>query len=98
MWKYYFSKHDQRYSKSNNKKDNSITCFDDLIHAVDKSISCESRKKMEEYALQHKEMNLLELYKHFNFPVPKTEEEKSDPKFEINILYKFDSKGQKVPR
>ena len=100
MIKYFGSKNLKKYVKIDKKEDNVPSSYNELSHAIEKSqtFSLNNRKRIEEYALLNPDKNMIDIYRHFNFPVPETEEEKSDPRFEIHILYKFNSKGEKVPR
>lgn len=78
---------------------NVITCAADLLDLNrDETISLTDKKKFIDYAHTHKEKNMIELFKHFNFPVPETEEEKEDQRFCLRLLYKKDIKGKLVPR
>ena len=54
-------------------------------------------KQFIEYALTHGKKNMIQLFKHFNFPIPKIEE-KINSVFLFHILYKKNSQGKLIPR
>ena len=85
------------FTKENPKIYNFITGVGDFLDD-EKSLSLMDDTKFKEYALAHPEKNMIELYEAFNFPIPSNEQEKRDPRFRNDILYKKDSKGNLIPR
>ena len=87
------------FVEENKKIYNVITCPADILDLDhNETISLTSKKKFRQYALNHGELNMVQLFNHFNYPVPQTEEEKKDPRFCLKVLYKNDSKGNLIPR
>ena len=87
------------FDEENKKVFNVITCAEDFLNLDhDKTRTLFDKNEFIAFAQKHGEMNMLQLFKHFNYPIPETEEEKKDPKFCLHILYKKDSEGKLVPR
>ena len=78
---------------------NVITCPADILDLDhNETISLTDKKNFKQYALNHGELNMIQLFNHFNYPIPETEEEKNDPRFCLKVLYKNDSNGNLIPR
>ena len=78
---------------------NVMTCAADFLDLnQDETMSLINQKEFIEYALEHGEKNMIDLFKHFHFPVPETEEEKEDPRFCLYLLYKKGPEGNFIPR
>ena len=87
------------FVEENKKIYNVITCPADILDlSHNETISLTDKKKFRQYALNHGELNMIQLFNHFNYPIPETEEEKKDPRFCLKVLYKSDSKGNLIPR
>ena len=71
------------FSQSDERKIfNVMTCAADFLDInQDKVMPLINQKEFIEYSLEHGEKNMIDLFKHFNFPVPETEEEKKTPDF-----------------
>ena len=87
------------FVEDNKKKYNVIKCPADIFDlSHNETISLTDKKQFRQYALNHGELNMIQLFNHFNYPIPKTEEEKADPKYCFKVLYKLDSEGNVIPR
>ena len=88
------------FSQSDERKIfNVMTCAADFLDInQDNVMPLINQKEFIEYSLEHGEKNMIDLFKHFHFPVPETEEEKKDPRFFPNLLYKKGPKGNLIPR
>ena len=78
---------------------NVITCAADFINLDNgKTRTFLDNREFIKYAENHGEMNMIQLFKHFKFPIPETEEQKKDPRFCLHLLYKKDSNEKLIPR
>lgn len=85
--------------EKNKKIYNIITCAADFISLDhNKTRTLLNNDEFINFAQEHGEMNMLQLFKYFHFPIPETEEEKNDPRFCLHLLYKKDSDGELIPR
>ena len=70
------------FDEGNKKVFNVITCAEDFLNLdQDKTRTLFDKNEFIAYAQNHGEMNMLELFKHFNYPIPETEEEKKIQSF-----------------
>lgn len=96
---YYKNRYDASYIEEDKNIYNFITCAADIMDmSQNETILKLNKDKFVDFALHHPEKNMIDLFKHFNYPVPETEIEKNDPRYQIHLLYKRDSKGNLVPR
>ena len=78
---------------------NMIRCAGDLLDLDhNQNLTLFNKNEFVKYAQEHGEMNMIDLFKHFHFPIPQTEEEKEDPRFCLHLLYKKDFSGKLIPR
>lgn len=62
------------------------------------SIDLINDSKLKNYALQHPEQNMVQLFSKLNYTIPKNQEEFDDPKFNGSFIFKRDNRGNIVPR
>lgn len=87
------------FGEENKKIYNVITCAADFINLDhNKTRTLLDNNELITFAQEHGEMNMIQLFKHFNYPIPETEEQKKDPRFCLHLLYKRDSNGKLIPR
>lgn len=74
-----------------------LTSPSDMLN-LEETMRMMDDNKLKEYALNHPEKNMIELFKEFGYPVPENEEEIQDPRFYTSLLYIKDSEGKLKPR
>ena len=99
MAQYFFNKYENEGVPKTEEKPlfKIIAAPRDLLN-LDTSIDMISDSKLKEYALEHPEENMVQLFSKFNYPIPKNKEEFDDPKFNASFLFKKDDKGNIIPR
>ena len=75
-----------------------IIAFPKDYYNEEPSIDLINDSKLKNYALQHPEQNMVQLFSKLNYTIPKNQEEFDDPKFNGSFIFKRDNRGNIVPR